>query len=474
MAFLDLFRAKAKPRPVAAPVVRGRYEASQLGDDYKHWQVADAFSADAQLSPVVRRTIRNRARYERNNNSYLAGISATLASDLVGTGPRLQLDVQDDAARVVERAFYDWGTTIDLPAKLRTMREALVVDGEAFALMINNARLPGVQLDLRLVEAEMVATPTELMRQTITPEGNTVDGLEFDATGNVVAYQVLNFHPGSNYRVNNLQFQRVPAAAVVHWFRRQRPGQNRGMPEVAPALRLFGQLRRYTEAVIAAAETAADFAAFIHSNSPAAEVDEVDAFAEMEIRKRSLVTLPEGWDISQLKAEQPTSTYKDFKREILNEIARCMQLPYNVAALDSSSYNYASGRMDHQVYGLMQRVDRDQLERVCLDRVLAAWVNEASLAGVIPDGLPPFSEWNWAWVWDGREHVDPGKEASAAEVRLRTHTTTLASEYARQGKRWDVELRQRAAELELMRELGLPIDLGGAAQPMQEGNPQEA
>jgi capsid protein len=130
--------------------------------------------------------------------------------------------------------------------------------------------------------------------------------------------------------------------------------------------------------------------------------------------------------------------------------------------------------MDHQVYGLMQRVDRDQLERVCLDRVLAAWVNEASLAGVIPDGLPPFSEWNWAWVWDGREHVDPGKEASAAEVRLRTHTTTLASEYARQGKRWDVELRQRAAELELMRELGLPIDLGGAAQPMQEGNPQEA
>jgi capsid protein len=246
------------------------------------------------------------------------------------------------------------------------------------------------------------------------------------------------------------------------------------MPEVAPALRLFGQLRRYTEAVIAAAETAADFAAFIHSNSPAAEVDEVDAFAEMEIRKRSLVTLPEGWDISQLKAEQPTSTYKDFKREILNEIARCMQLPYNVAALDSSSYNYASGRMDHQVYGLMQRVDRDQLERVCLDRVLAAWVNEASLAGIVPDGLPPFSEWNWAWVWDGREHVDPGKEASAAEVRLRTHTTTLASEYARQGKRWDVELRQRAAELELMRELGLPIDLGGAAQPMQEANPQEA
>jgi capsid protein len=224
--------------------------------------------------------------------------------------------------------------------------------------------------------------------------------------------------------------------------------------------------------VIAAAETAADFAAFIHSNSPAAEVDEVDSFAELEIRKRSLVTLPEGWDISQLKAEQPTSTYKDFKREILNEIARCLQLPYNVAALDSSSYNYASGRMDHQVYAMNQRVDRDHLERFMLDRLLAAWVNEASLAGVLPDGLPPFSEWDWAWVWDGKDHVDPAKEANAAETRLRTLTTTLASEYARQGKRWDVELRQIAAERELMRELGLEVAAqpGAAPQPFEEAD----
>jgi lambda family phage portal protein len=458
MAFLDLFRSRQEPRKTEAPVARARFEAAERGDDYRHWAGADAFAADAALSPEKRRMMRNRARHERVNNSYLAGISATLASDLIGTGPRLQLDTLDtDAARVVEREFYDWATLVDLPAKLRTMREALVTDGEAFGLMVNNPRLPGVQLDLRLVEAEMVATPTEFMAQTLTPEGNTVDGLEFDATGNVVAYQVLNFHPGSNYRVNNLEFRRVPAAAMFHWFRRQRPGQNRGMPEVTPALRLFGQLRRYTEAVIAAAETAADFAAFVHSNSPAAEVDEVESFAELEIRKRSLVTLPEGWDISQLKAEQPTSTYKDFKREILNEIARCLQLPYNVAALDSSSYNYASGRMDHQVYAMNIKVDRDHLERVLLDRLLSAWVNEASLVGAIPDGLPPFSEWNWAWVWDGREHVDPAKEASAAETRLRTLTTSLASEYARQGKRWDVELRQIAAERQLMAELGLDM-----------------
>ena len=474
MAFLDLFRGKQQPRTAAVPVVRAKYDAAESGDDRRHWANADAFAADAALSPSVRRTLRNRARYERSNNSYLAGISLTLANDLIGTGPRLQLDIGDDeSARVVERLFFDWGWTVDLPAKLRTMREALVVDGEAFAMMISNPRLPGVQLDVRLVEAEMVATPTELMQQSITPEGNTVDGMEFDAVGNVLAYQVLNFHPGSNFRVNTLEFQRVPASQMVHWFKPSRAGQHRGVPEVAPALKLFGQLRRYTEAVCAAAETAADFAAFIHSNSPAAEVDEVESFASLEISKRTLTTLPEGWNISQLKAEQPTSTYAMFKREILNEIARCLQLPYNVAALDSSSYNYASGRMDHQVHAMNQRVERDQLERTLLDRLLSAWVNEASLAGLLPEGLPPFSEWNWGWVWDGKDHVDPGKEANAAETRLRTHTTTLAAEYAKQGKRWDVELRQRAAEIALQKELGLFVDFtpevnyGGT---LEEGN----
>jgi lambda family phage portal protein len=452
--------ARQKPQAVAVPLrVRGKFDVAESGEDRRHWANADAFAADAALSPMVRRTMRNRARYERQNNSYLAGMSATLANDLVGTGPRLQLQFgDDDTARMVERAFFDWSWQIDLASKLRTMREALVVDGEAFAMMITNPRMPGVQLDLRLVESEMVATPTELMAQSITPDGSTVDGLEFDTVGNVTAYQVLNYHPGSNFRVNTLEFQRVPASQMVHWFRPIRPGQHRGMPEVTPALKLFAQLRRYTEAVCAAAETAADFAGFLRTNSPAAEVDEVEAFAEMPIEKRSMVTLPDGWTFEQLKAEQPTSTYAMFKRELIGEIGRCLGLPFNVSALDSSSYNYASGRMDHQVYATTQRILRDDLERKMLDRLLEAWVNEATLAGYMPEGVPAFSEWDWSWQWDGKEHVDPAKEANAAETRLRNHTTTLAAEYAKQGKQWDVELRQRAAEVALMDELGLFVD----------------
>ena len=51
--------------------------------------------------------------------------------------------------------------------------------------------------------------------------------------------------------------------------------------------------------------------------------------------------------------------------------------------------------------------------------------------------------------------MDPAKEANAQATRLASSTTTLAAEFARQGKDWETELRQRAKEVSLMKELGL-------------------
>jgi capsid protein len=155
-------------------------------------------------------------------------------------------------------------------------------------------------------------------------------------------------------------------------------------------------------------------------------------------------------------AVQPATTYAEFKREILNEIARCLSMPYNIAACNSSGYNYASGRLDHQTYYKAIRVEQAHLEVSVLDRVLSAWLDEAVLIpGLLPTGLGPIAEWPHQWFWDGHEHVDPAKEANAQATRLASHTTTLANEYAKQGRDWESELRQRAREIAFMQELGL-------------------
>jgi len=78
--------------------VRARYDAAVTSDENRrHWAHADGLSANAAANPVVRRTLRNRARYEVANNSYARGIVLTLANDTVGTGPRLQLLTADAA-----------------------------------------------------------------------------------------------------------------------------------------------------------------------------------------------------------------------------------------------------------------------------------------------------------------------------------------------------------------------------------------
>lgn len=65
-------------------------------------------------------------------------------------------------------------------------------------------------------------------------------------------------------------------------------------------------------------------------------------------------------------------------------------------------------------------------------------------------------------------HVDPAKEASAQDVHLGNHTSTLAIEYARQGLDWEDALRQRAKEVALMKELGLTTATAATQQTPTE------
>ena len=441
-----------------ARVVRARYDAAVTTDDNRrHWANADGLSPNASNSAAVRRILRNRARYETANNSYARGIVLTLAHDVVGTGPRLQMLTGDsEANRRIEQAFMMWARSVHLAEKLRTMRMARATDGESFAILTNNPRLnTEVQLDLRLVEADQVTTPDLDRLSTIA-----VDGIVFDSAGNPVEYHVLRTHPGDGFYSARSDYDRIPADAVLHWFRADRPGQTRGIPDIMPALPLFAQLRRFTLAVLAAAETAADFAGILYTDAPAnGEADAAEPFEPIELEKRALVTMPGGWKMAQMQAEQPSTTYGEFKHELLNEIARCLNMPFNVAAGNSSGYNYASGRLDHQTYYKAIRVEQSHLERTVLDRILAAWLDEAALLpGLLPNGLGPFAQWPHQWFWDGHEHVDPAKEANAQATRLASHTTTLADEYAKRGQDWETQLRQRAKEIALMSELGLATE----------------
>jgi len=45
----------------------------------------------------------------------------------------------------------------------------------------------------------------------------------------------------------------------------------------------------------------------------------------VELERRMATVLPSGWRLGQIQAQQPATTYAEFKREILNEIAEIMR-----------------------------------------------------------------------------------------------------------------------------------------------------
>src|SRR5574340_440078 len=84
-------RVKSAARK-AVRLIRAKFDSAQTTpDNMRHWANADFLSANAAARPEVRRILRNRSRYEVANNSYARGIVLTLANDVIGTGPRLQM-----------------------------------------------------------------------------------------------------------------------------------------------------------------------------------------------------------------------------------------------------------------------------------------------------------------------------------------------------------------------------------------------
>lgn len=451
--------------------LRAKYDAAQTTtENSKHWANADGLSASSANSADVRKKLRERARYEVANNGYARGIVKRLADTVIGTGPRLQIQAIDsDLSAQIERDFGRWCRAIGFAAKLRMMRAARTTDGETFALLRDNPKVPAsVTLDVVPLEADQIATPT----MWVTSPGY-VDGIEFDQWGNPSVYHVLRSHPGDSLSWTGSEYDRVPADTVIHWFTCERAGQRRGVPEITAALPLFAQLRRYTLATLSSAEIAALFAALLKSTIPPEDSTEsLVPFDTQAVERGMMTALPDGYDVTQLKAEQPTTTYPDFKREIVNEAASGLSVPSNVALGDSSNYNYSSSQLDKQWFQRAVEIDQDFAEQVVVDRVFLAWFDEYRLvAGLTSSDVADVLDATRQWHWDAIPHADPTKEAEAQATRIKSGTTTLADEWAAAGYDWREKADQQAVERAYYKSLKIPYP-GDAVQPKPTAQPQ--
>jgi capsid protein len=266
-----------------------------------------------------------------------------------------------------------------------------------------------------------------------------------DEYGDPIRYHILDQHPGgtSFYAPVARQF---PAEVVIHWFEEDRPEQHRGVPELTPSLPTFAKHRRFQQATIDSAETAARLAAVIQTDLPPSdETRPPETFDLLELPDNAAMVLPESYKIGQVKAEHPGTVYSEFIDATIGEEAAPILMPRSIASGDSSKFNYASGRLDHQTYDFGNEIERDDCEIIVVEPVFEDWLKEtlAVRYGIAPSEVD-MADWPHEWRWDSRGHVDPAKEASAEQIRLGCGATTLARVYGKGGLDARKELQTQA------------------------------
>lgn len=224
---------------------------------------------------------------QRSRDAYMGIPTAsaalkTMRTNVIAGGlmPAPQIDAEflgltpEDAEKLqaqIVREFALWADTpvcdadrVDNFYKLQQLTFlSYAMNGDAIVLLPTKEQTgQPYSLRVRLVEADRVCSPDGFDRLVpCTVQGHDVhcivQGVETDADGMVVAYWVCDRHPlASNaYTSGGPHWTRVEAYTkttgrrnVLHVMNRERAGQRRGVPMLAPVLEALKQLGRYTDA----------------------------------------------------------------------------------------------------------------------------------------------------------------------------------------------------------------------------------
>lgn len=437
----------SKPSPAMAKLIaenerlrshKATYDAARNTAEFSnYWANADRYDADSANCREVRHTLISRSRYEIGNNGFSDGIAQTYATDLIGNAPALRMQTSSVGFnQLVELEWYRWCKAIHFRRKLWTMAHAKHSDGESIAVIRRNPRAKHpVLIDLVLYEAEQCQTPYAWLGE------GEVDGIQFDEFGNAVSYRILREHPGTSSLIALTEEpESVPAEMVLHWFKLRRPGQHRGVPEMASTLNLGAGARRWREANLTAAERAAILTLMMKTQMTPEAAEQVAPFSTLDIEKGMMSFLPQGWEMQQADGKFPTATYESFHKSLLNEQARPKNMPYNKAACDSSSYNYASGRLDHQTYYAALDVEREDCNDLVLDPLFETWFRVAvarfGWLGGDSTALSP-AALSHTWDWPKHRVADVKQEADANRTKLESGQIFIHRLFSDNG--WDFE-----------------------------------
>lgn len=444
-------REKPQPKVKRGPVAMraGALDSvSYSTDDVDYWKFANSVTGDQIANHADREEARKRCRYQYLNDPYARNIVRNLAVAVVGTGATIQIigDKDNDKAEVVEDRFKKWANAVGLHETVSLMVQSLGYDGESFLQFVQNPKMPqGVSV--AIIDPARICTPTFGAYNTqFGIDENVLDGIRFDTYGNPTYYAVAESPINPIYTGIPIKFKRVKAEEIFHLFIKDLPEQHRGLPLLQSVVKTLAALRRYMMAVIECAEVAASHSFVVKSQTlPDQEAPaDWDAMDEILAPRRGGVVLPRGWEASQLKSEHPSAQHAEFIQTTITAVGAGFGQPRNIAAADSSNYNYASGRLDHQTFfRYIETVQELVRNLYCF--VFRWWYRYDLESQELFDNADP-KDIELDWYFAELAHVDPEKEANTAIMLRDKGLLTDAEYFAKFGQDWRKQYKQMKLE----------------------------
>ena len=378
-----------------------------------------------------------------------------------------------------------------------------LIDGEGIALLLWKPELleqgGHYRTVVQLIDPDRLSNPQE------APDTDTMrGGVEIDALGRPIAYHFRRAEPNDWFQARqSVIWDRVERltpwgrTVVIHDLDAERVDQHRGLGVLTPVVDRFRMLGRYDAAELQQAVLQAVIRTFITSPNDVEGLNLLGDQASETLRsyqdqRREYaneypvtmdgVRVPRlfpGENITSVAGSGPGAHFADFEHTVLRSISSAMGTSPEQLSQDWSRTNYSSARASLlEAWKTLGR-RRGDFAANFAQPVYVAWLEEAldSESGVLrelmPAGAPDFLAARAAysrcrWIGPARGWVDPVKERQGAVLGLDAGFSTLEQECAEQGLEWEEVVRQRAIEVDLFKQLGLPRPDWNGVEPAQE------
>lgn len=489
-----------------------RYEAATVDRLRK---AMHSGSADGDLLPDLA-VLRTKSNALVRDDAHAAAAIRVYLENVVGSGliaqannrpqdtglSQEQCDQLNEAQEAIWRRWCDRladSTEVeDFHGLTRMICRGRLVDGESF---VHRVLMPGREIET----AYELVDPGRV--DDLFGKANVRYGIEVGDRGQPVAYWVTPYHPDDSVflpvkdnrpvRIDRM-VNGVPN--MLHVYRRDRPGQSRGLPLITPALLLFEQLHHYLDSEVIAARTNANTAAIVErpleSNDPSLAAEfgpdgngSGEAIYHEAIQPGTYQYLNPGEKFSSYNPQRPGTTFDPFVVRILRAIAGSMGISYEMIVKDFSRMNFTSSRAK---LGEVRRGLLTEQDLLIVRWCRPAWETvqrEAIVSGKVPM-FPQMASGDLQrflsarWIRPALGWIDPVKEVAASASAIAENLSTRQVEALRSGMDLEEILEASADEWLLRRAIekrrGLPEGTlapapkpGSAPPPESPSMPEE-